>query len=156
MKLVENAQAAKAPIQALADTISKFFVPFIILIALLTWTVWFIVIYTMPDPEAYINDESVGKFTFAFKFGIATMVIACPCALGLATPTAVMVATGIAANLGILIKGGDVLQKSSKINTVVFDKTGTLTTGIPQLKAKLHTSDAYSQHLAEYLTILCE
>ena len=109
MKMVENAQASKAPIQALADRISKYFVPFIILMASVTWIFWFIVIYTHPDPTSFMGNENTSKFVFAFKFGIATLVIACPCALGLATPTAVMVGTGIAANLGILIKGGDIL-----------------------------------------------
>jgi len=128
MKLVENAQNAKAPIQAYADTIAKYFVPFIITLSCLTWIVWFALTYGLGDK---IDRGMQGKFQFAFNFGISTLVIACPCALGLATPTAVMVGTGVAANYGILIKGGDILEKISKVSTIVFDKTGTLTSGKP-------------------------
>jgi P-type E1-E2 ATPase len=85
----------------------------------------------------------MSRFQFAFSFGISTLVIACPCALGLATPTAVMVGTGIAASFGILIKGGDVLEKISSITTVVFDKTGTLTSGTPHVKDIITVSDAF-------------
>lgn len=84
------------------------------------------------------------RFEFAFNFGIATIVVACPCALGLATPTAVMVASGIAANFGILIKGAEVLQKINDIDTVVFDKTGTLTSGRPRLKDMIIMPKAYN------------
>jgi len=108
IKLVEEAQSSRAPIQNLADHISAYFVPAIIILALLTLV--------------------LTKSLLAF---VAVLVIACPCALGLATPTAIMVATGIGAKLGILFKGGEALEKSSHINTLVFDKTGTLTTGHP-------------------------
>jgi len=100
--------------------------------------------------------DSHSKFTFAFKFGIATLVIACPCAIGLATPTAVMVGTGIAASRGIFIKGGDILEKGSNINTLVFDKTGTLTTGELRLVKKLHLSKAFSHEVCLIMTYLVE
>jgi len=92
--------------------------------AIITWIIWFSITYTVELPD---RDES--KFSFAFDFGISALVIACPCALGLATPTAVMVGTGIAASWGVLIKGGDILEKFAKAKTIVFDKTGTLTEG---------------------------
>ena len=116
VKLVENAQASKAPIQRLADTISSYFVPAVVLIALLAFGGWLL----------------AGKgFVFALTAFIAVLIIACPCALGLATPTAVMVATGLGAQHGILFKSAEALQKAHKVDTLVFDKTGTLTKGKP-------------------------
>jgi Cu+-exporting ATPase len=132
MKLVEHAQGAKAPIQGVADTIAKYFVPTIVVLAILSLIFWFSFIYSSAGEEFYIGDST--KFVFAFNFGISTLVIACPCALGLATPTAVMVGTGIAASFGVLIKGGDVLERVNNITMVVFDKTGTLTAGTPLVK----------------------
>ena len=135
MRLVEAAQTAKAPIQNVADTVARYFVPTIVFLALLTWIFWFTVVYSnflsLPLPTE-IKDGN--RFVFAFNFGISTLVIACPCALGLATPTAVMVGTGIAASFGIIIKGGDVLERTNDITTVIFDKTGTLTDGVLQVK----------------------
>ena len=132
--LVENAQASKTPIQEVADKISKVFVPAIVLIAAFTWIIWFSLAYNPTDDlREKIEESHEAEFIFAFKFGIAVLVIACPCALGLATPTAVMVATGTAAKHGILIKGGEALEASSKIDIVVFDKTGTLTSGQPKI-----------------------
>ena len=130
LKLVENAQTSKAPIQSYADRISSYFVPIIIMCACVSWIIWFIAVYTS---AVYFADITESKFSFAFTFGISTVVIACPCALGLATPTAVMVWSGVAASLGILIKGGSILESTSKTTAIVFDKTGTLTEGTPEV-----------------------
>lgn len=116
IKLVEEAQGKKAPIARLADVISAYFVPAVILLAIIAAVGWKI--------AGEIND-------FCITIFISVLVIACPCALGLATPTAIMIATGQGAKNGILIKGGEVLENAHKINTVVFDKTGTITEGIP-------------------------
>ncbi|OWM69199.1 hypothetical protein CDL15_Pgr025386 [Punica granatum] len=132
VQLVEAAQLARAPVQKLADQISKFFVPIVVLAALITWLAWLVPGEVGLYPKKWIP-KAMDVFEFALQFGIAVLVIACPCALGLATPTAVMVATGKGASLGVLIKGGDALEKSHKVKTVVFDKTGTLTRGKPSV-----------------------
>lgn len=118
VKLVEEAQTSKAPIQKLADQISAVFVPIVLVIAALTFGVWLIF---GPSPA----------FTFALTNAIAVLIIACPCALGLATPTAIMVSTGKGAELGVLIRSGEALETAHKLNTIVLDKTGTLTQGKP-------------------------
>lgn len=118
-KLVREAQATKAPVQKLADKVSSIFVPVVLLISLVTLIAWFVF-----DGDA----------TKAFTAAVAVLIIACPCALGLATPTALMVGSGRGAQLGIVIKGVDVLQSTRRIDTVVFDKTGTVTTGVMQLR----------------------
>ena len=120
IRLVEQAQGSKAPIQRLADVIAGYFVPTVIGIAVVTFIVWFVF---GPAP----------RLTFALLNFVAVMIIACPCALGLATPTAVMVGTGRGATQGILIKGGETLETTHKVDTVVFDKTGTLTRGEPEV-----------------------
>lgn len=117
VKLIEEAQTKKAPIQRFADQISSYFVPTVIFIALLTFTVWFSIV-----------QSEVG---FALIAAVAVLVIACPCALGLATPTAIMVGTGMGAKQGILIKGADALETAHSLKYVVFDKTGTITVGKP-------------------------
>ena len=117
IRLIENAQGSKAPIQAFADRISSWFVPAVIGLAVLTFLVWFFVLGA--------------GFAYALMAFTAVIVIACPCALGLATPTALMVGTGKAAEHGILIKGGEPLEIACKVNAIVFDKTGTLTHGKP-------------------------
>ncbi|MFG2984609.1 heavy metal translocating P-type ATPase [Streptomyces sp. NPDC048258] len=113
-KLVEDAQNGKAEVQRLADRISAVFVPVVLLLALATWVTWLL-----------ITDNPTAAFTAA----VAVLIIACPCALGLATPTALMVGTGRGAQLGILIKGPEVLESTRRVDTVVLDKTGTVTTG---------------------------
>ncbi len=119
IKLVEDAQGSRAPIQRFADQVSAYFVPAVVAIAVLTFIVWYAV-GGAPD-----------RFVFALMAGTAVLVIACPCALGLATPTAIMVGTGKGAENGILIKGGEALETAHKLQAIIFDKTGTLTTGQP-------------------------
>jgi Cu+-exporting ATPase len=133
IRLVEQAQSDKAPIQSYADRISAHFVPTVVIISLITFLIWLIVCATTAG-QALMDNESPAETSairFALKFTISVIIIACPCALGLATPTAVMVGTGIGANNGILIKGGAHLEMAHKISAVIFDKTGTLTTGKP-------------------------
>ncbi|CAL5069316.1 unnamed protein product [Urochloa decumbens] len=130
VRLVESAQMAKAPVQKFADQISRVFVPLVIVLSLLTWLVWFLAGRFHGYPYSWIP-SSMDSFQLALQFGISVMVIACPCALGLATPTAVMVATGVGASKGILIKGGQALESAHKVDCIVFDKTGTLTIGKP-------------------------
>ena len=126
IQLVENTQASKAPIQSLADKISSVFVPIVIGLAAITFLVWY---FFIPLP---LNAE-VTLLARAIINMVAVLVIACPCAIGLATPTAVMVGTGRGAELGILIKSGESLETAGAINTVVLDKTGTLTRGEPRV-----------------------
>ncbi|TKY70939.1 copper-transporting ATPase HMA5 [Spatholobus suberectus] len=130
VRLVESAQMAKAPVQKLADRISKYFVPLVIVISFTTWLAWFLAGRFHAYPKSWIP-SSMDGFELALQFGISVMVIACPCALGLATPTAVMVGTGVGASQGVLIKGGQALESAHKVNCIVFDKTGTLTVGKP-------------------------
>ena len=120
IRMVAQAQGSKAPIQRLADKIAGIFVPIVIIIALVTFAVWLVF---GPSPA----------LTLALLNFIAVLIIACPCALGLATPTAIMVGTGLGAENGILIKGGESLESAYQIDTIVFDKTGTLTMGKPQV-----------------------
>jgi len=117
IKVVEEAQSSKAPIQKFADTVSGFFVPTVVALSLITFIIWYFLV--------------LSPFVAALLAFTAVLVIACPCALGLATPTAIMVGTGRGAQEGILIKGGEALEAANKIRTVVFDKTGTLTRGKP-------------------------
>ena len=118
IKLVEDAQGKKAPIAKLADVISSYFVPIVISLAVISSLAW------------YISGETV---VFSLTIFISVLVIACPCALGLATPTAIMVGTGKGAENGVLIKGGEALENTYKINTIIFDKTGTITEGKPKV-----------------------
>jgi Cu+-exporting ATPase len=129
VRLVEEAQGSKAPMQRLADRISEVFVPAILILAALTFVGW-MVLYSGPD----------SRFTLALQAAIAVLIIACPCALGLATPTAIMVGTGKAAEYGILIRGGEALEGTRRINTIVLDKTGTLTRGKPGVTQVIATN----------------
>ncbi|XRB07415.1 P-type Cu+ transporter [Pycnococcus provasolii] len=134
VSLVEQAQLAKAPIQRFADSISARFVPAVVVTAIITFLVWWAAGAAGSYPSSWLP-EGTSSFLFALLFGTAVMVVACPCALGLATPTAVMVGTGVGASRGILVKGGDALERASKVTHVCFDKTGTLTTGRPSVVA---------------------
>ncbi|CAN6448203.1 unnamed protein product [Victoria cruziana] len=130
VQLVEAAQLAKAPIQKFADRMSKYFVPVVIFASLSTWLAWYLAGKFNAYPQSWIP-PSMDRFQLALQFGISVMVVACPCALGLATPTAVMVSTGVGASQGVLIKGGQALESAHKVDCIVFDKTGTLTKGKP-------------------------
>jgi Cu+-exporting ATPase len=120
IRLVEQAQGSKAPVQRLADYIASIFVPAVILIAVVTFVVW-----SLFGPE--------GAVIYATLNAVAVLIIACPCALGLATPTAIMVGTGRGAEQGVLIRSGEALETAQKLDTVIFDKTGTLTEGRPRV-----------------------
>lgn len=119
IRLIEEAQSSKAPIQDVADRVSSWFVPAVLIIALITFIVWFFILKA--------------ALIFSLMAFTSVIVIACPCALGLATPTALIAGTGKGAEYGVLIKGGEPLEKTAKINTIVFDKTGTLTNGKPEV-----------------------
>ncbi len=120
IKLVQEAQGSKAPIQRIADLISSYFVPIVIMLAIFTFSVWYV---AGPAPS----------LAFAMLNMVAVLIIACPCAMGLATPTAIMVGTGKGAEQGILIKDAESLEIAHKVNTIIFDKTGTLTQGKPEV-----------------------
>ncbi|MGQ7280678.1 heavy metal translocating P-type ATPase [Brevibacillus thermoruber] len=137
IRVVEEAQGSKAPIQRLADSISGIFVPVVVGIALVTFAVWYLLV-------------TPGDFASALEKGIAVLVIACPCALGLATPTSIMAGSGRAAELGILFKGGEHLETAHKLDTIVLDKTGTVTKGEPELTDVL----AYGMEEAEMLALV--
>ncbi|MBD0346829.1 MAG: cation-translocating P-type ATPase, partial [Coleofasciculus sp. Co-bin14] len=158
--LIEEAQTRKAPVQQLADTVAGYFTYGVLAIASLTFLFWYLVgtkiwpevLSPMADMANHAMVQSTSPLLLSLKLAIAVLVIACPCALGLATPTAILVGTSIGAERGILIKGGDILQRVHQINTVVFDKTGTLTSGqptvtdcIPLLESGLFDSSEHSQ-----------
>ncbi|MCJ1287814.1 hypothetical protein MMC26_007166 [Xylographa opegraphella] len=130
VKLVQEAQTSRAPIQRIADKVAGYFVPIIIALGVFTFTTWMILSHALSyPPKVFLQPESGGRLMVCVKLCISVIVFACPCALGLSTPTAVMVGTGVGALNGILVKGGAALETATKITHVVFDKTGTLTIG---------------------------
>ncbi|XP_054851978.1 copper-transporting ATPase 1 [Eublepharis macularius] len=181
VKLVEEAQTSKAPIQQFADKLSGYFVPFIVGVSVVTLFAWIVIGFVNFDiVETYFlgYNKSISKteviIRFAFQASITVLCIACPCSLGLATPTAVMVGTGVGAQNGILIKGGEPLEMAHKVKVVVFDKTGTITHGAPvvmqvkilvesnrmprtKILALIGTAESNSEHpLATAVTKYCK
>lgn len=159
ISLVEDAQTRKAPVQQLADTIAGYFAYGVMAIASLTFLFWYFigtkvwdsVLLTASDSMSMPMGEAVttSPLLLSLKLAIAVLVIACPCALGLATPTAILVGTSIGAESGILIKGGDVLERVHQLDTVVFDKTGTLTVGKPQVCQCIPLADSTPQEILQ-------
>ncbi|MEQ1758897.1 MAG: heavy metal translocating P-type ATPase [Vicinamibacterales bacterium] len=138
VRLMRDAQASRAPLQQLADGVSLVFVPTVMVISAVTWVAWLLL-------------GGTGSAVQGMAAAVAVLIIACPCAMGLAVPTAVMVATGRASELGVLIKGGEALQRAGEVTTVVLDKTGTITTGMPavtDLRAAAGVTEAEVLHLA--------
>jgi Cu+-exporting ATPase len=138
IKIVEEAQLSKAPIQRFADKISSYFVPLVVLISIITFISW------------YLLGETI---TFSLMTSVAVLVVSCPCALGLATPTAIMVGTGRGAENGILIKGGETLENVRRVNTIVFDKTGTLTEGKPKVTDVISFNKFKKNDVLKYASI---
>lgn len=166
IQLVETAQTRKAPIQSLADAISGYFTYGVLTCAALTFCFWYLWGYQIwPDllpivmgaphhaghslHAAMPAADSTGRLLASLKLAIAVVVVACPCALGLATPTAILVGSGIGAQKGLLIRGGDILEATRGLDTLVFDKTGTLTTGRPELTDCLPTRSSSLDHFFE-------
>ncbi len=142
IKLVEEAQSSKAPIQKLVDKISAVFVPIVIIIATMTFVIWYVV-----GPEPRLN--------YALLSAVGVLVIACPCALGLATPTSIMVGTGKGAQNGILIKNAEKLETAHRLNTVIFDKTGTITKGKPEVTDFISLNNDYPEdHILQLIASL--
>lgn len=139
--MVNNASRSKAPIQKLADKIAKYFVPIVLFVSMLTFIVWAVF---GPEP-AYV---------FAFVNAIAVLIIACPCALGLATPMSVMVGVGRGAQSGVLIKNAEALEKMNNVDTLIVDKTGTITEGKPSVEKVIAIDDSLSKDLLQYISSL--
>lgn len=140
VRLVEEAQTSKAPLQQTADKLAGYFVPFVIFISVITFIVWLLIGLQTNSSYLKMNilfNPAIRNWEWliriAFEYAITVLAIACPCSLGLATPTAIMVGTGVGARNGILVKGGEPLELAQKVNTVVFDKTGTITEGRPRV-----------------------
>jgi Cu+-exporting ATPase len=145
IKSVEDAQGSKAPVQRLADKVSSYFVPIVILLAVITLTIWLILggVYSI---SPIIDSLEQNWYTHALLNTVAVLVIACPCALGLATPTGIMVGSGKGAELGILFKNAESLEKTLEIDTILFDKTGTLTKGIPEVTDIIPIKSSHSDN----------
>jgi len=146
--LVESAQASKAPIQEYADWISARFVPTVIVLAILAYVIWAALLHSsaldgVKDKWPY-KQQGLNDWTLPLVFAITVLVIACPCALGLAVPTAIMVGSGVSAKKGILIKGGEALEAANGLDVILFDKTGTLTVGAPTVEDILVLSDSFA------------
>jgi len=145
IQAVEDAQGSKAPVQRLADKVSSYFVPAVLVIALIVLIVWLLLgAFTTISPFREVMQE-VSWYTRAILYTIAVLVIACPCALGLATPTGVIVGTGKGAELGILFKNAESLEKTLTIDTIIFDKTGTITKGVPEVTDILSLNANYTE-----------
>jgi P-type Cu2+ transporter len=154
IKLVESAQTRKAPVQQLADTVAGYFAYGVIAIALITFSFWYFWGTHLWEQVLIVNSHHGMKMMtspllLSLKLAISVLVVACPCALGLATPTAILVGTSIGAERGILIKGGDVLEKIQQLDTIVFDKTGTLTLGELQVTHCLPLADFTAETLLQ-------
>jgi Cu+-exporting ATPase len=143
VRQVSVAQTQKAPIQAYADRVAEVFVPSVLVLSTTTTLTWLCLQYLGIVPESW-RPAGVGSFVFSLLFGLSVLVISCPCALGLATPTAVMVSTGMAASLGMLFKGGEALERCGQTAHIIFDKTGTLTQG--KLEVSSLATDQMAMH----------
>lgn len=130
VKAVREGQTRRAPMERIADSLTGYFVPFVTILAICTWVVWLALGYSGILPISYLGDGSGGWTAWSLQFAIAVFVVACPCGIGLAAPTALFVGGGLAAQNGILARGGgEGFELASKLDCVVFDKTGTLTLG---------------------------
>eukprot|EP00604_Paraphysomonas_vestita_P002067 CAMPEP_0174820528 /NCGR_PEP_ID=MMETSP1107-20130205/4426_1 /TAXON_ID=36770 /ORGANISM="Paraphysomonas vestita, Strain GFlagA" /LENGTH=519 /DNA_ID=CAMNT_0016036059 /DNA_START=11 /DNA_END=1567 /DNA_ORIENTATION=- len=143
VKLIEMAQMNKAPIQAYADLVAGVFTPTVLCLSLITYLIWYLLAFYHVVPNSWLTEAGYGNepLLFALLFAISVVVISCPCALGLATPTAIMVGTSVGALNGVLIKGGPPFEVAHRVNTLIFDKTGTLTVGKPILTDELIVAD---------------
>ncbi|GBE86253.1 copper P-type ATPase CtaA [Sparassis latifolia] len=147
VKLVEEAQTSKAPIQTFADKVAGYFVPTVITLAVITFTGWMVISHVLSETSlpAMFRSHGANKLAVCLQLCISVVVVACPCALGLSTPTAIMVGTGVGAQNGILIKGGRALEASKSIKRIVLDKTGTVTEGKLTVVASTWASEDYSE-----------